>query len=115
MYSEKTYLSAAFSTSNPACFRDANPSHRCWKPATNRLSYGMAFFHLSLLANIHNDRRTMTCTDSIGHIFSSSELRASIREIIIEQHLNLERCEKTRYNIKYYLGTFLRGETMTES
>jgi hypothetical protein len=42
-YSEKTYLSATLSTTNPT-WPDpgSNPGHRGGKPATNRLSYGAA-------------------------------------------------------------------------
>jgi hypothetical protein len=42
-YSEKTYPSAALSTTNPTCSPDANPGRRGWKSATNRLSYGRAY------------------------------------------------------------------------
>jgi hypothetical protein len=41
-YSEKTCPTAALSTTNPTRCSDANPDHRCGKPATNRLSYGTA-------------------------------------------------------------------------
>jgi hypothetical protein len=41
-YSEKTYPSAALSTTNPTCCPGANPGRRGGKPATNRLSYGTA-------------------------------------------------------------------------
>jgi hypothetical protein len=36
--------SAALSTTNPTCSPDANPGRRGVKPATNRLSYGMAIY-----------------------------------------------------------------------
>jgi hypothetical protein len=42
-YPEKTCPNAALSTTNPTCCPDANPGRRGGKPATNRLSYGMAF------------------------------------------------------------------------
>jgi hypothetical protein len=41
-YSEETCRSAALSTTNPTCCPYANPGRRGGKPATNRLSYGMA-------------------------------------------------------------------------
>jgi hypothetical protein len=44
-YSEKTYRSATLSTTNPTWLDPGlNPGHRGGKPATNRLSYGDAFF-----------------------------------------------------------------------
>jgi hypothetical protein len=43
-YSEKTCPSAALSTTNPTCCPEANPGRRGGKPATNRLSYGTAFY-----------------------------------------------------------------------
>jgi hypothetical protein len=42
-YSEKTYPSAALSTTNPTCYADPNPGRRGGKPETNRLSYGTAY------------------------------------------------------------------------
>jgi hypothetical protein len=43
-YSEKTCPSATLSTTNPTCLDlDLNPGRRGGKPATNRLSYGVAF------------------------------------------------------------------------
>jgi hypothetical protein len=45
-YSEKTCLSATLSTTNPTCLDPVlNPGRRGGKPATNRLSYGAAFFY----------------------------------------------------------------------
>jgi hypothetical protein len=41
-YSEKTCPNAALSNTNPTYCPDANPCRRGGKPATNRLSYGMA-------------------------------------------------------------------------
>jgi hypothetical protein len=46
-YSEKTYHSAALSTTNPTCCPDANPGRRSGKPATNRLSYGTAYLTIT--------------------------------------------------------------------
>jgi hypothetical protein len=43
-YSEKTCPNVALSTTNPTCCPDANPDDRGGEPATNRFSYGMAFF-----------------------------------------------------------------------
>jgi hypothetical protein len=44
-YSEKTFPSATLSTTN-STWSDpvSNPGRRCGKPATNRLSYGVAYF-----------------------------------------------------------------------
>jgi hypothetical protein len=48
-YSEKTCPSATMSTINPTWPNlGSNPGRRCGKPATNRLSYGAAYFWLSL-------------------------------------------------------------------
>jgi hypothetical protein len=43
---EEACPSAALSTTNPTCCPDANPDSRGGKPATNRLSYGMALHGL---------------------------------------------------------------------
>jgi hypothetical protein len=42
-YSEKTCPSAVLSTPHPTCCPNVNPDHRGGKPATNRLSYGIAY------------------------------------------------------------------------
>jgi hypothetical protein len=42
-YSEKTWPSAALSTTYPTCCPYANPGRRGGKPVSNRLSYGTAF------------------------------------------------------------------------
>jgi hypothetical protein len=44
---EETCPSAALSTTDPTCCPITNPGHRGGKPATNRLSYGTAFFYLA--------------------------------------------------------------------
>jgi hypothetical protein len=51
-YSEKTFPSAALSTTNPTCCPDANPGRRGGKPATNRLSYGTAYVHMLKIINM---------------------------------------------------------------
>jgi hypothetical protein len=49
-YSEKTGLNATLATTNPTWpDMGSNPGRRCGKPATNRLSYGMASLLLLLL------------------------------------------------------------------
>jgi hypothetical protein len=52
-YSEKTCPSAALSTPNPTSCPDANPGRCCWKPATNRLSYGTAFVVINYYKMVH--------------------------------------------------------------
>jgi hypothetical protein len=49
-YSEKSWPSAALSTTNPTCCPDANPGCRGGKPATNRLSYGTAIYICDLVS-----------------------------------------------------------------
>jgi hypothetical protein len=44
-YPEKRCPNAALSTINPTCCQDANPCRRGGKPATNRLSYGTAWWY----------------------------------------------------------------------
>jgi hypothetical protein len=44
-YSEKTWPSVALSTINPTCYPDAKPGRWGGEPATNRLSYGMAYYN----------------------------------------------------------------------
>jgi hypothetical protein len=43
-YSEETCPSAVLSTTNPTCCPDANLGRRGGNPATNRLSYGTAYY-----------------------------------------------------------------------
>jgi hypothetical protein len=40
---QSTWRKPALSTTNPTCCPDANPGRHSGKPATNRLSYGMAY------------------------------------------------------------------------
>jgi hypothetical protein len=48
IYSEKTCPNATLSTTKPTWPDMAmDPGHRCWKPVTNRLSYGTAIFSLN--------------------------------------------------------------------